>query len=73
MKAFEKEENRIKFQRKEALVMLATKAFRMGIDIEDIEIVAHFAPTGNVRLCQEIGRAARRSDLGRSVLQVHEE
>lgn len=64
MKAFEKEENRIKFQRKEALVMLATKAFGMGIDIEDIEIVAHFAPTGNVcDYVQEIGRAARRSDL----------
>lgn len=41
-------------------VMLATKAFGMGIDIPDIALVLHFAPTGN--LCdytQEIGRAGR--------------
>ena len=45
-------------------VMLATKAFGMGIDIEDIEVVMHFAPTGNVcDYVQEIGRAARRKDL----------
>lgn len=44
--------------------MLATKAFGMGIDIDDIEVVAHFAPTGNVCDCvQEIGRAARRPTL----------
>jgi ATP-dependent DNA helicase RecQ len=44
--------------------MLATKAFGMGIDINDIEIVAHFAPTGNVcDYVQEIGRAARQEDL----------
>ena len=44
--------------------MLATKAFGMGIDINDIEIVAHFAPTGNVcDYVQEIGRAARKEDL----------
>lgn len=44
--------------------MLATKAFGMGIDIDDIQIVVHFAPTGNVcDYVQEIGRAARREDL----------
>ena len=44
--------------------MLATKAFGMGIDIDDIEIVVHYAPTGNVcDYVQEIGRAARRKDL----------
>lgn len=42
------------------LIMFATKAFGMGIDINNIEIVAHFAPTGNVcDYVQEIGRAAR--------------
>lgn len=53
------------------LVMLATKAFGMGIDINDIAIVAHFAPTGNVcDYVQEIGRAARRSDIiGEAVYQ----
>ena len=59
-----KQENYEKFLAKEKLVMLATKAFGMGIDINDIELVAHFAPTGNVcDYVQEIGRAARREDL----------
>lgn len=59
-----KRENYERFLAKEKLVMLATKAFGMGIDINDIEIVAHFAPTGNVcDYVQEIGRAARREDL----------
>ena len=60
----EKQENYEKFYAKEKLLMLATKAFGMGIDINDIEIVAHFAPTGNVcDYVQEIGRAARREEL----------
>ena len=59
-----KQENYEKFYTKEKLVMLATKAFGMGIDINDIELVVHFAPTGNVcDYVQEIGRAARREDL----------
>ena len=59
-----KQENYLKFLSKEKLLMLATKAFGMGIDINDIEIVAHFAPTGNVcDYVQEIGRSARREDL----------
>lgn len=59
-----KQESYEKFLAKEKLVMLATKAFGMGIDINDIELVAHFAPTGNVcDYVQEIGRAARRDDL----------
>ena len=59
-----KQENYEQFLAKEKLVMLATKAFGMGIDINDIEIVAHVAPTGNVcDYVQEIGRAARRRDL----------
>lgn len=45
-------------------VMLATKAFGMGIDIDNIETIVHFAPTGNVcDYVQEIGRAARRKEL----------
>lgn len=60
----EKEENYEKFLAKEKLVMLATKAFGMGIDIDDIELVVHFAPTGNVcDYVQEIGRAARKKTL----------
>lgn len=60
----QKQENYERFLAKEKLVMLATKAFGMGIDINDIELVVHFAPTGNVcDYVQEIGRAARREDL----------
>lgn len=59
-----KQENYEKFLAKEKLVMFATKAFGMGIDIDDVELVVHFAPTGNVcDYVQEIGRAARREDL----------
>jgi ATP-dependent DNA helicase RecQ len=61
---FVKEENYLQFRDKEKHVMIATKAFGMGIDIDDIESVAHFAPTGNVcDYLQEIGRAARRPEL----------
>ena len=60
----DKRENYEKFFRGDKLVMLSTKAFGMGIDINDIEIVMHYAPTGNVcDYVQEIGRAARRNDL----------
>lgn len=64
LSGYEKEENYLKFLNKETTIMLATKAFGMGIDIDDIEIVAHFSPTGNVcDYVQEIGRAARRPGL----------
>lgn len=64
LSGYEKEENYKKFLNKDTNIMLATKAFGMGIDINDIEVVAHFAPTGNVcDYVQEIGRAARRNDL----------
>lgn len=43
-------------------IMLATKAFGMGVDVDDVQNVYHYAVTGN--LCdyvQEIGRAARKN------------
>ncbi len=46
------------------IVMLATKAFGMGVDVDDVENVYHYAVTGN--LCdyvQEIGRAARKKGM----------
>ena len=59
-----KDENYYAFLNGSKKVMLATKAFGMGIDIDDIEVVAHFAPTGNVcDYVQEIGRAARKPEL----------
>lgn len=64
LNAFEKNENYLSYKNKEKYIMLATKAFGMGIDIDDIELVLHFAPTGNVcDYLQEIGRAARKTDL----------
>lgn len=60
-----KNENYLRFKSNDSLVMLATKAFGMGIDIPDIQNVYHFAPTGNVcDYIQEIGRAARALDKG---------
>ena len=53
-------------------VMLATKAFGMGIDIEDIFVISHFAPTGN--LCdylQEVGRAARDKNINGQAIYDH--
>ncbi len=41
-------------------IVLATKAFGMGVDISDIEIIYHHAPSGSLAdYVQEIGRGAR--------------
>lgn len=59
----------------DAKVMLATKAFGMGVDISDIQIVYHHAPSGMLPdYVQEIGRAARRTDIsGYAALSYSEE
>ncbi len=45
-------------------VMIATKAFGMGVDIPDIQIVYHHAPSGLLPdYIQEIGRAARNKNI----------
>lgn len=55
-----KESNYQKFRNGEAKVMIATKAFGMGVDIPDIQVVYHHAPSGLLPdYVQEIGRAAR--------------
>ena len=70
----EKREAYEKFLSGDKPVMLATKAFGMGIDIDDIETVMHFAPTGNVcDYVQEIGRAARRKNLRGEALYHYDE
>ena len=44
--------------------MICTKAFGMGVDVDDITDVYHYAPTGNLAdYIQEIGRGARRKDV----------
>ncbi|NLD46934.1 MAG: ATP-dependent DNA helicase RecQ, partial [Clostridiaceae bacterium] len=64
MDKYEKDDSFNEYITRKKIVMLATKAFGMGIDIDDIELVLHFAPTGNVcDYIQEIGRAARRTGL----------
>ncbi|MBQ9565783.1 MAG: ATP-dependent DNA helicase RecQ [Synergistaceae bacterium] len=69
-----KKETFDKFRKGDTLVMYATKAFGMGIDVDDIEVIYHYAATGN--LCdyvQEIGRAARKKRLrGLAVTDYYE-
>lgn len=52
------------FRTNQSRIMVCTKAFGMGIDIPDIQCVYHHAPSGLVPdYIQEIGRAARKSDI----------
>ena len=45
-------------------VMLCTKAFGMGVDISDIQVVYHHAPSGLLPdYVQEIGRVARKEGV----------
>lgn len=52
------------FQTGNKKVILATKAFGMGVDISDIKYVYHYAPSGTLAdYVQEIGRGARQKDI----------
>jgi len=45
-------------------VMFATKAFGMGVDVNDVQNVYHYAVSGNLGdYVQEIGRAARKFSI----------
>lgn len=67
-----KKENFEEFKNGNKKVMVATKAFGMGINIPDISVVSHFAPTGNVcDYMQEIGRVARRSNVHGYAIYKH--
>ena len=64
MDAISKDNAYKRFKNGEAKVMISTKAFGMGIDISDIQVVYHHAPSGILPdYVQEIGRVARRVDL----------
>ncbi len=53
-----------RFQSGQILVVIATKAFGMGIDVDDISEIYHHAPSGTLAdYVQEIGRVARRRDV----------
>jgi len=52
------------FQEGKKLIILATKAFGMGVDVKDISYVYHFAPSGTLAdYVQEIGRSAREESM----------
>ena len=64
----EKDQAYREFRDNEKTLMLATKAFGMGVNISDIEEVYHYAPTGTLAdYIQEIGRAARKLEHGYAV------
>lgn len=64
MPSIEKDKSYNAFRSSKSLIMMATKAFGMGVNIADIQNVYHFAPTGTLAdYIQEIGRAARDKDI----------
>lgn len=53
-----------KFRNGEINVIYATKAFGMGVDVNDVKNVYHYAVSGNLSdYLQEVGRAARKPGL----------
>lgn len=53
-----------KFLENKCKIMVCTKAFGMGVDIPDIQVVYHHTPSGLIPdYIQEIGRVARKKDL----------
>lgn len=62
--AQDKSANAEEFRTGRKTIMCATKAYGMGVDVKDIEIVYHHAPTGCLSdYVQEIGRAARDPEI----------
>jgi RecQ family ATP-dependent DNA helicase len=52
------------FKQNQCKIMISTKAFGMGVDIPDIQVVYHHAPSGLLPdYIQEIGRAARKEHI----------
>lgn len=53
-----------KFKFNHVNTLVSTKAFGMGIDIADIQVVYHHAPSGTLAdYIQEVGRVARKPNL----------
>ncbi len=60
LNSVERSETIKNFKSGKVKVVLATKAFGMGVDISDIEVIYHHAPSGSLAdYIQEIGRGAR--------------
>ena len=61
---YAKNESYEKFKAGQYKSIVCTKAFGMGVDISDIGLVYHYAPTGNLAdYVQEIGRGARGQNI----------
>lgn len=64
MTAEQKEFSFRQFKSGHKKIMISTKAFGMGVDISDIELVYHHAPSGLLPdYVQEIGRVARKPEI----------
>lgn len=60
----EKVSNAESFKTGKCPVICATKAYGMGVDVSDIKMVYHHAPTGSLSdYVQEIGRVARKEGI----------
>lgn len=69
MNSLEKNISYERYRASEAIIMLATKAFGMGVNISDVLNVYHYAPTGTLAdYVQEIGRAARKLEKGYAII-----
>lgn len=63
MRPSEKTQAETMFRDNQRKIMICTKAFGMGVDIPDIQVIYHHAPAGLVPdYIQEIGRVARDPD-----------
>ena len=59
-----KQDNYEQFEKGMKRVMIATKAFGMGVDVDDIELIYHHSPSSSMMdYIQEIGRAARSKNI----------
>lgn len=64
LSAEEKEYAYNRFRSNEVRIMVCTKAFGMGVDIPDIQVIYHHAPSGLLPdYVQEVGRVARDPNM----------
>lgn len=62
--AIQRDEKYQKFKKKELSILVATKAFGMGMDIKDIHYIYHLSPSFSFEdYLQEVGRAGRNKEL----------
>ena len=64
MESKERTENQNKFMSGKIKIMVATSAFGMGVDKQDIQLVVHYEVSSSLEdYMQESGRAARDENL----------